>query len=150
MYARSSSTVLFCVPTSPISPPTEIVTPFGSSSRTVLQNVDADFVVQSLLLVERRLREVDERRRVDVDVVEARGDRLAGERLHGVDFGRRVGRVLLGVHLEVIALNEHRSAKSFAHRRREHHRDVLRRPLQLGKRIMPVRDIIERIEGLLG
>jgi hypothetical protein len=34
MYPRSSSTVLLCEPTSPISPPTEIVTPRGSSPRT--------------------------------------------------------------------------------------------------------------------
>ena len=84
MYARSSSTVLFSVPTSPISPPTEIVTPFGCSSRTVCASVDALLVVEPLLLVERRLREIDQRRRVDVDVVEAGRDRFARELLHRV------------------------------------------------------------------
>ena len=34
MNARSSATVVFCVPTSPISPPIEIVTPCGSIERT--------------------------------------------------------------------------------------------------------------------
>ena len=33
MNARSSGTVLLCAPTSPISPPTEIVTASGSISR---------------------------------------------------------------------------------------------------------------------
>jgi hypothetical protein len=37
MNARSSSTVEFSVPTSPISAPTEIVTPAGSFARTSLR-----------------------------------------------------------------------------------------------------------------
>ena len=86
--------------------------------------------VRLLLLVERRLREVDQRRRVDVDVVEAGGELLVDQRAHGVDFLVTVRAVvLLGVRLHVIALDEHRSGKAFAQRGAENDRRVLVRPL---------------------
>ena len=92
-----------------------------------LQDVDAHFVVQPLLLVERRLGDVDQRGRVDVDVVEPGVDGLTRELLHAAHLARRVVRELLGVHLEVVALDEQRTAEPFAQRGGEHHRHVLGR-----------------------
>src|SRR3712207_7342028 len=57
----------------------------------------SDLVVEPLLLVERALAQIDQRRGVDVDVVEAGADRLAGQCLDPVHLGGRVGAVLLRV-----------------------------------------------------
>ena len=114
MNARSSSTVLLCDPTSPISPPTEITTPFGCSSRMYCVMSDAGLVVEPLLRTEIGLRQIHERRRVDVDVVEPSGDGLERQLLHRGDFPVRVDGELLGVDLEVIALNEDRAAETLA------------------------------------
>jgi hypothetical protein len=84
MKACSSSGVEFSVPTSPISPPMEIVTPLGLERAHVARQLDGRRVVRALLRVVVGLREVDERGRVHVDVVEAGVDRLDGELLDGV------------------------------------------------------------------
>ena len=92
-------------------------------------------VIGALLLLERRLRQIHQRRGIDVDVVEPSGDRLAGELLYPVYFRRRIYRELLGIHLKVVALDEHRTAKSFAQSGRQHHRDVL------GGTLISIRDL---------
>ena len=78
----------------------------------------------------RRLREVDERRGVDVDVPVAGFDRepagppdLLGHRL-------RIGGVLLGVELVVVALDEHRAAPAGGDRAGEHGRRIVDRALE--------------------
>ena len=86
-------------------------------------------VIRALLLLERRLGEIDQGRSIDIDVVEARRDRFARELFHTVHLGDGINRKLLDADLEVIALNEDRSAKAFAERGGKHHRDILRRPL---------------------
>ena len=87
-------------------------------------------VVLALLLVDVRLRQVDQRRRVDVDVAIAGVDRqpagapdLLGHRL-------RVGGVLLGVELVVVALDEDRALPARRDRAGEHRRRVVDRALE--------------------
>ena len=75
------------------------------------------------------MREVDEGGGVDVDVVEAGVDRLADEVAHGVHLGLRVGGVLLGVDLEVVALDEERTAPALLDGRGGEDGDVLGGPL---------------------
>ena len=111
------------------------------------QNVDADFIVEPLLFVQIRFREVDKRRRVHVDVVEASVDRLAGQGLHGLQLGLTVGGKLLRVDLEVIALNEYRTAEAFAKRGREHHGHILTGPL-LGVSNLRAGDLEKERAGL--
>jgi hypothetical protein len=78
------------------------------------------------LLFERRLRQIDEGRCIDIDIEESRRDRFARELLDAVYFSHGVDSEFLGVHLKVVALNEDRSAKSLSERSGEHHRDVFR------------------------
>ena len=87
---------------------------FGFELAHCFQNVDADFIIQPLLFVEGRLVDVDQRRSIDVDVVEASVNRLVGERFHCVNFGCGVSGELLRAHLEVVALNEDWTAKPFS------------------------------------
>src|SRR5690606_29917267 len=70
-------------------------------------------VVRLLLFEKGGLREVDEGRGVDVDVVETGGDRLADEVTDGPDFGLGIDRVFLRVDLEVITLDEERTRPPF-------------------------------------
>ena len=86
-------------------------------------------VVDALLLVDRRLDEVDQRRGVDVDVAVADGDRLAGQPPHALGRRLRVGRVLLGVELVVVALDEDRRRPAGRDGARQHAGDVLAGPL---------------------
>ena len=66
--------------------------------------------VHFLLLGERRLVEIDERRGVDVDVVEAGGDLFLDQRAQRLELLVALGAVvLLGVGLDVIALDEERA-----------------------------------------
>ena len=67
-------------------------------------------VVLALLLIDRRLREVDERRGIDVDVAIAGIDREAAGAPDLLGHRLGVGGVLLGVELVVVALDEHRGA----------------------------------------
>ena len=109
MKPCSSSTVCCASPTSPISPPTETVIPAGSRSRMkrVSSAVWRALSVCCSSTVGRS--RVDDRRGVDVDVVVAGGDRLAGQVAHRLQLGLRVLLVLLGVDLVVVALDEDRS-----------------------------------------
>jgi hypothetical protein len=93
-----------------------------------------------MLLVVRGLRQVDQRRRVHVDVVEPRVDGFASELLHRVHFGVTVDRVLLRIDLEMVTLDEHRPAESFSQGSGDHHRDVFGRAL-LGVRDFRTRDL---------
>ena len=88
-------------------------------------------VVRALLLVARREVEVDQRRGVDVDVVELGGDRFVDQRLERLHLRRSAlrRRPLLGAGLEVIALDEDRAAEPLAHRRGEDAGGVFARPL---------------------
>ena len=72
--------------------------------------------VQTLLQDDGRQRQVDDRRRVDVDVEEARGNLLADDGGEPRDLGLRILRVRLGVDLVVVRLQEHRPRVPFAHR----------------------------------
>jgi hypothetical protein len=81
------------------------------------------------LVVQRWLAQVDERRRIDVDVIETRRDCLARERLDALDLGAGIDCILLGVDLKVIALDEYRPAEALAKRRRDRHGNVLARTL---------------------
>ncbi len=93
------------------------------------RELDSLLVVRALLVLERGLREIHERRSIDVDVVKARRDRFARELFHAVYFGDGINGEFLGVDLEVIALDEDRPAKPLAQRGREHDGYVLRRTL---------------------
>ena len=66
-------------------------------------------VVLVLLLVERGERQVDQRGAVDVDVPVAGGDRVAAGLADLVGHLLGIGRVLLGVELVVVALDEDRA-----------------------------------------
>ena len=73
--------------------------------------------VHLLLLGQRRLVEVDERRGVDVDVIEAGGNLFLDERAQRLDLLVAVGAVVfLGVRLDVIALDEDGATEAFAQR----------------------------------
>src|SRR5215208_294792 len=89
-YARSSPSVEFCFPTSPISPPTETVTPSVSSER----------------IIEVPLGQIDEGRRINVDVAIARVDRQPARAPDLLGHGFRIRGVLLRVELVVVALDE--------------------------------------------
>ncbi|NBV82071.1 MAG: adenosine deaminase family protein [Actinobacteria bacterium] len=78
---------------------------------------------------ERWLGEIHQRGGVHIDVVEAGGHRLGNERLDGIHFGCGIDGVLLVVHLEMVALNEHGTAEALPQGRGQHHRDVLSGPL---------------------
>src|SRR5204863_2991890 len=80
--------------------------------------------IDSLLLLESRLGKIDERRGIDVDVVETGRDRFARELLYTVYFRHGVDGEFLGIHLKVVALNEYRPAKPFAQRGGQHHRHI--------------------------
>src|SRR5439155_356430 len=73
-----------------------------------LGQVGGPLVVDALLRVERGLRQVYQGRRVDVDVVEAGVQLLIDERPYRLELGLGVDGVLLGVHLDVVALDEQR------------------------------------------
>jgi hypothetical protein len=82
--------------------------------------------VDLLLLGQRRLRQIDERRGIDVDVVEPGGDFLLDQRAQRLQFLVAIRAVeLLGVRLHVIALDEDRTAEPFAQRGGHHDRRVL-------------------------
>ena len=87
-------------------------------------------VVLALLLVDVRLREVDERRGVDVDVAVAGVDREAAGAPDLLGHGLRVGRVFLGVELVVVALDEDRTAPARGDRAGEDGRRVVDRALE--------------------
>jgi hypothetical protein len=55
--------------------------------------------------------------------------RLTHQLLHGVHFGDWIGRELLVIHLEMIALDEERSAEALSQRGGDHHGHVLCGPL---------------------
>ncbi|MBK7369108.1 MAG: hypothetical protein IPJ04_14740 [Candidatus Eisenbacteria bacterium] len=139
-------------PTSPISPPTDTWTPFGLGLADERGDLGAQRAVQLLLLDVRGLVEIDERRGVDVDVVEAGLDRLGRQVEHGLHLGLRIRRVALGVDLEVVTLDEHGAAPAFAERRGQEHERVLERTL-VGVRDLGTRDLdqhgagVERLAG---
>src|SRR5437660_5224182 len=85
--------------------------------------------VDGLLLLERRLREVDERRRIDVDLEEPGRDGFVDQRLDRGDLLVRLRLHLLRVGLEVVALEEDRTLPFLADRRRENDDGVFARPL---------------------
>ncbi len=86
-------------------------------------------VVHALLIVDRRLREIDQRGAVDVDVEVARGDRVPARLADLLGDGLRVRRVLLGVELVVVALDEDGPAPACRDRPGEHVRRVFEDPL---------------------
>src|SRR6266436_4744379 len=94
-----------------------------------LRELGGALVVRPLLLVEIGLGEIDERGRIDVDVVEAGVQLFLDQCAQRLELGRGIGRVLLGVDLDVVALDEQRPCESLAQRRGRHHRDVLGGPL---------------------
>ena len=85
--------------------------------------------VDRLLLFERRLREVHESRRVDVDLEEARGDRLIDQGLDGRGLLVRIVVHLLRVRLEVVPLQEDGTLPLLADRSGENDGCVLAGPL---------------------
>ena len=112
-----------------------------------LREVGAQVAVHRLLLVERRLVEVHQRRGVDVDVVEAGGDLFADERAERVELLVAIGRlVLLRVHLDVVALEEDRALEAFAQRRGQDDGRVLVRAL-LGVADLGPRDLEDERAG---
>ena len=103
--------------------------------------------VHLLLLGQRRLVEVDERRGVDVDVVEAGGDLLLDQRAQPGELLVAIGTVVfLRIGLDVIALNEQRAGKALAQRRTQDHGDVLVGPL-LGVPDFRARDLEDERAG---
>ena len=87
-----------------------------------------DLEVRALLLFRRGPAEVDERGAVDVDVKEVVRDCLFRQVAEGLSLFLRVGLVLGGVHLEVVALDEEGPLIAFLDRRRLDVGRVLRRP----------------------
>ena len=87
-------------------------------------------VVLALLLIDVRLREVDQRGRVDVDVAVTGVDRqpAGAPDLLGHRFG--IGRVLLGVELVMVALDEHGTLPAGCDRPGQHRRRVVDRALE--------------------
>ncbi len=90
------------------------------------REVGGEGYVDFLLLGQRRLRQIDERRGVDVDVVEAGRDFFLDQRAQGLELLVAFGAVvLLRVGLDVIALDEDRTTEPLAQRRPDHDRRVL-------------------------
>src|SRR6266478_6395421 len=94
-----------------------------------LRELGGALVVRPLLLVEIWLGEIDERGRIDVDVIEAGVQLLLDQRAQRLELRLGIGRVLLRVDLDMVALDEQRPRESLAQRRGRHHRDVLGGPL---------------------
>jgi len=86
--------------------------------------------VQVLLLGQSGQPQIHQRRGVDVDVEEAGCDGVADQQLDGRDFDLRIFPENFRLHLEMIALQEQRSAITLPDGRRLDDRRVLRRPLQ--------------------
>ena len=86
-------------------------------------------VVLALLFVDGRLREVDQRRGVDVDVAIARVEREPACALDLLGHPLRVRGVLLGIELVVVALDEDRRPPVRGNRPGENRRRVVDRPL---------------------
>src|ERR1044071_8364324 len=89
-----------------------------------------DPAVVLLLRANRGAAQIDERRAVDVDVVEFRFDRFFDEIFESLDFRLRVLREILRARLKVIALNEERACKAFLDRGRRHDMGILRGALE--------------------
>src|SRR6266516_2525503 len=87
------------------------------------------FVIHTLLLIERLLGQVHERRGVDVDVVEAGVQLFFDQRAHRLELGLGARGIYLRIHLYVVPLDKEGAHEALAQRRRDHHRDALRRPL---------------------
>src|SRR5256714_8444978 len=98
---------------------------FGLELADSERQLHALLVVVPLLLVEVWLRQINKRRSVDIDVVEASGDSFASELLHTVHFRNRIDCELLRVDLELVALDEDRPAESLAQRGGDHNANVL-------------------------
>ena len=64
--------------------------PFGLQLPDSERELDSLLVIRALLLLERRLRKIDKRRCIYIDVVETRRDRLARELLDAVHFRYRI------------------------------------------------------------
>jgi len=87
--------------------------------------VGGPLVIDALLRVERGLGEVDQGGGVDVDVVEPGVQLFFDERSYRLQLGLGVDGVFLGVHLDVVALDEQRPREALAQRRGGHYGDVL-------------------------
>ena len=94
-----------------------------------VREVRGERVVDGLLLVQRSLIEVHERRGVDVDVVEARRHLALDQVVHPGDLFVRVLGVILRVDLHMIALDEDGAFVSLADTGGDHLRGELLRPL---------------------
>ena len=103
--------------------------PVGLAGADEPGQLGAQLEIELLLLVERRLGDVDQGRRVDVDVVEAGLDGLDDEVADGLELGLGVGGVLLGRGLEVVALDENRPAVALRGRGRQNGGNVFGGPL---------------------
>ncbi len=125
------------MPTSPISPPTLTVTPSGSSVRIRAVSSAARSVVLALLLVDVGLRQVDQRRGIDVDVAIAGVDREAAGAPDLLGHRLLVGGVLLGVELVVVALDEDRSTPAGRDRTGQDGRRVVDRALERVRLLAP-------------
>ncbi len=77
------------------------------------RELGAQAAVHLLLLGDGGLAQVDQGRGVDVDVEEAGRDRFLDQRADGLSLLCRLGGVLLGADLEVVALDEHRALVAF-------------------------------------
>ncbi len=101
----------------------------GDPGRLALTDVGGHLggvaVVQLLALRLGRPVEVDQGGGVDVDVVEAGGERVVDQPAQALQLRLRVLLVLLGVDLLVVALDEDRAAVALAQRGGDHHRGEL-------------------------
>ena len=94
-----------------------------------VREVRGERVVDVLLLIQRPLIEVHERRGVDVDIVEARRHLALDEVVHPGDFRVRILGVALRVDLHMVALDEDRPLVSLADAGGDHLGGELLRPL---------------------
>ena len=86
-------------------------------------------VVGALLFIDGWLGKVDQRRRVDIDVPVADADGIARCLLDGLGGAFRIGGVLAGVELVVVALYENRATPAGMEAAGQNAGDVLARPL---------------------
>src|SRR5581483_8881212 len=102
----------------------------GLQAAHVRGQLGRDPTVVLLLRAHRGPAQINERRAVDVDIVELCLDRFFDEILESLDFRLRVLREILRARLEMVALDEERAGKALLDGGRGHDMRVFRRSLE--------------------
>ncbi len=112
-----------------------------------LRQLGGALVIRALLFVEVGLGKIHQRRRIDIDVIKPGVQLFLDQRAQRFQLGVRISRVLLRVHLDVVALDEQGSGESLAQRGGGHHRHVLGGPL-VGVGDLAARDFADDRAGV--